>query len=229
MSLTVISACAQGRIKGNGQLATKTVTTEDYEKVSVAGFFDVNLVSGNEGKITVEGESNLIEHLKIESVGGVLKIATQPGKKLSTTHGMGIKITVPFESISGVSLSGSGDVKGKSTIKAGTFETALTGSGDLTLDVEADTVEAAVTGSGDLVLKGKADTLRCDVTGSGDLNAYGLQSVKVQSQVTGSGDCKVFCTGELEGRVSGSGDIHYKGDPKKTDNKVSGSGSISKA
>ena len=93
---------------------------------------------------------------------------------------------------------------------------------------KAKEVSSKVTGSGDLVIKGKADSLDCEVTGSGDLDAFGLESANVNSAVTGSGNCKVYCTDFLMARVTGSGDIDYKGDPKKKDTKVHGSGSISK-
>lgn len=224
-----LNATAQSRINGNGNMTTKNVTTPTYDKVSVSGFYDVILIAGSEGNIAIEAESNLIEHVLIQSDVTTLKIAAENGKKLSTSPGKSITITVPFESLSGVSLAGSGDVKTKSPIKTSEFEATLTGSGDVTLELEAASVQANVTGSGDLVLKGNTESFQCELTGSGDLDAYGLKSANVKTQVTGSGDCKVFCSGTLEARVSGSGDIRYKGDPKKTDNKVSGSGSISKA
>ncbi len=227
--LSGLFLCAQGRIKGNGNMVTKTITTESYDNISVNGFYDVVLVSGVEGKITIEAESNLIAHIAIQSDGKTLKIATEHGRKISTGNGKSITITVPVEQLSAVSLSGSGDVKTKDAIRSDHFKATLTGSGDVALHVEARTLEADITGSGDMVLSGKSDTFHCTVTGSGDLNAYGLKAGDVSAEVTGSGDCKVFCLGALQGRVSGSGDIHYKGDPRKTDNKVSGSGGINKA
>jgi hypothetical protein len=43
----------------------------------------------------------------------------------------------------------------------------------------------------------------------------------------GSGDMEIVSHQSLKARVSGSGDIEYKGNPSKEDTKVSGSGSIS--
>ena len=43
----------------------------------------------------------------------------------------------------------------------------------------------------------------------------------------GSADIKVTATEMIKARVSGSGDIRYKGNPKKIDTKTSGSGDIS--
>jgi hypothetical protein len=226
--VTISHAQSSQKIKGNGNLSSKTVTTTDYDKILVSGFFDVNLVSGKEGQITLKGEENLLEFVKVEVHDNALKISTEKGKRISTSMGKTITITVPFESLDEVSLAGSGDINSKSTIKSAQFSASLTGSGDIHLDIDAKDITAKVTGSGDMILKGKTNEFKCDVTGSGDLNASGLESGNVNSTVSGSGNCKVFCTDFLQARVTGSGDIDYSGDPKKKDTKVNGSGSISK-
>jgi Putative auto-transporter adhesin, head GIN domain len=219
----------EDKIQGNGNVITKTITTSDYDKVLVSGFYDVDLVSGSEGKITISGEENLLEYVKIEVEDNALKISTEKRMYLRTTKGKSIRITVPFESLNEVNLSGSGDINSKNTIVTSQFSTSLSGSGDINLMVEAKEIMAKVTGSGDMVLKGKSDDLKCSVTGSGDLNAFGLESENVNAAVTGSGNSKVYCTELLEARVTGSGDIDYKGNPKKKDTKTAGSGSITKA
>lgn len=226
---TVTAQAQWGKISGNGNVVTKQVKTAAYDKVEISGFFDVDLIAGKEGNISVNGEENIIEHIVVEVVQQTLKIHVEKGKNLRPSKGKKLMITVPFESLDAVSLAGSGDVNTKSTIKTKQFDARLTGSGDVKIDVVADEVTATLTGSGDLVLTGKAQNFKCNMTGSGDLNAFELESSNVVAGLAGSGDCKVFCSENLEARVSGSGDIGYKGDPKKKDTKVSGSGSIKKA
>ena len=223
------NASAQSRIKGNGNVTTKKITTSSYDKVSIAGFYDVDLMAGSEGNITIEGEENLLQYVNIEVENGTLRIATKKGIKISPSMNKGILVKVPFESLQGVSVAGSGDVNSKSTIKTSNFEAKITGSGDMKLDLDATEVDAKVTGSGDMKLIGNATNFTCNVTGSGDIDAFSLESKKVDTSVSGSGNCKVFCSESLEARVTGSGDIDYKGDPKKKNTKVSGSGTISKA
>jgi len=226
-----ITANAQwgSKITGNGNIVSKQIKTSDYDKVEVSGFFDVDLVSGKEGNISLSGEENILEHVVVEVVQNTLKIYIQKGLNLRPSKGKKLLITVPFESLDAVSLSGSGDVNTKNAIKTKQFEARLTGSGDVKIDVVADAVTATLTGSGDLVLKGKTQNFECNITGSGDLTAFELSSNNVVAGLSGSGNCKVYCSGNLHARVSGSGDIDYKGDPKKKDTKVSGSGTITKA
>ncbi|TRX35810.1 DUF2807 domain-containing protein [Flavobacterium sp. ZT3R18] len=214
------------RVKGNGKTITEKRTTAGYDEINVSGFFDVVLVSGKEGAITIQGEENLLPYVKVEVEGNVLKIHTE--KNISISTNKGIVLTVPFEQISFVSLSGSGDLKSKSTIVGSSFKAKLSGSGDLTLDVKTTTFETNLSGSGDVVLTGNSDSFTSKISGSGDVDAVNLVTKNSNLTVSGSGGMKVNCSESLYARVSGSGDIAYKGNPKTKDTKVNGSGEISK-
>ncbi|TAI48298.1 head GIN domain-containing protein [Flagellimonas allohymeniacidonis] len=217
------------RVKGNGNVVTLERSVGEYDAIALAGWFDVELVDGNEGEITLEGESNLLEYIKTEVKDGKLIIKTEKGVNLRPSNwGNGIQITVPIESVNSVSLSGSGDVVGKTTIKADDFKTRISGSGDIVLTVEADSIEASMSGSGDITLDGKTTDLDVQVSGSGDIKAYGLEAEFVTAQVSGSADIKVTANQSIQARVSGSGDISYRGNPKKINTKSSGSGDITR-
>lgn len=234
LSLFLLSTVAnaqwsKNRIKGNGKVITNNRSTGGYDEIKVSGFFDVDLVSGKEGAITVKAEENLQTYIKVEVEGNVLKIYTEKNTSISPGSGKTVQVTIPFEKISAISLSGSGDIRSKSTIKSDSFSAALSGSGDLNLAVDATKFDLAVSGSGDIVLKGNAGNFTTKLSGSGDIDAASLKAKNVDITISGSGDSKVFCSENLKARVSGSGDIEYVGNPKTKDTKVSGSGSISKA
>ncbi len=217
------------RIKGNGNMVTETREVGDYDKVALSGWFDLELVSGSEGTITLNGEENLLEYIVTEVKNGKLTVRTEKGKNLQpSSWKSGITITVPVEEISEVSLSGSGDVVGKTVLKGSSFRSSVSGSGDVVLEVEADDVEASLSGSGDMTLSGSARKLKVRVSGSGDVDAYGLEADHVEATVSGSADVQVTAKESLTARVSGSGDIQYRGNPGKVDSKTSGSGDVSK-
>ena len=228
--LSVTSACAQWwgntRVRGNGDVITKTRSINDYNKVSLKGSLDVALVYGDEGNIKIEAESNLIEHIVTKVEGDDLKIYVEKGYNLAPSRESKLLVTVPFKDLSNVSLTGSGDLYGQDVIKANRFGTSISGSGDMQLSIEAEEIKTSITGSGDMVLKGSAATLKCDVTGSGDLKAYDLKAQNVYASVTGSGDIKTTAVNSIKARVTGSGDIDYQGNPEMEDKKVTGSGDI---
>ncbi len=217
------------KIKGNGKVISEKRTTASYDGIAITGFFDIELVSGKEGNITIKGEENLLPYIKVEVVDKELKISTEKNKYISTSKGSEIVIVVPFESIDQVSLTGSGDVVTKNSIKSKSFSAKLIGSGDMNLNVESNDFDVNLSGSGDMVLTGKTENFNSNLNGSGDIDAGDLKAKNAKITVSGSGDSKVFCSESLHARVSGSGDIEYIGDPKKKDTKVNGSGAISKA
>lgn len=226
------SASAQWgkKIRGNGKMVTEERNVGSYDAVSVSGWFDVELTSGEEGRLTLHGEENLLEYLETEVKNGTLKIKTRKGYNLqsSSWKSGGILVTVPVEDINAVSMSGSGDVRGKTTLVSDYFEAVMSGSGDMELEIQSDQMEVTLSGSGDMDLAGSCGKLAVRVSGSGDVNAFELSAREVDAMVSGSADIKVTATEALRARVSGSGDIQYRGNPGKIDSKTSGSGDITK-
>lgn len=227
---TISNVNAQDKIKlqGNGKVVSETRNTGDYDGVKIAGFFDVDLVSGKEGKITIKGEENLLSAIKVEVEDKSLKIYVEKGTQIRTSSGNKIQVTVPFEKISELSLAGSGDIQSKDVIKNDNLALKLAGSGNLTLPVDTNNLELHVSGSGNIHLKGTADKLTTKLSGSGDIDASSLKSKIVEANVSGSGNSKVTCDESITARVAGSGNIKYIGNPEKRDVKVSGSGTITK-
>ena len=213
-------------IKGNGKMTTTTRSTADYDGIKCAGSFDYVLVAGTEGKITIEGEENLLQYVITEIKDNNLIIKTKKNVNLKPSNNKTIKITIPFKDISNVSLAGSGDLWNEDVITSTNLEVALAGSGDIVLNIAATNTEGKVAGSGDLTLKGNTNKLEAKVAGSGDFHGFDLQSNHTVVAVAGSGDAEVVSNESLKARVSGSGDIEYRGSPKTEDTKVAGSGSI---
>ncbi len=211
-------------IKGNGIMETKTRNINDFDKISVAGSFNVTLVHGEEGTIKIKMEENLFKYLITEVKGDKLTIRWKKGENISTRKG--VHIVVPFKDIDEVNLFGSGDVICDDIIETANFKTLLTGSGDIILNIDAKTVNAKVTGSGNIELLGTSKNLDLLVTGSGGIQSTKLKSNDVNAKVTGSGDINLYANNNLDAKVTGSGDIIYRGSPKVINTKTTGSGDI---
>jgi hypothetical protein len=215
------------KVSGNGDVITKTFKTDDYDFVAVNNSLDVELVEGKEGTITVTAESNIMEHLEIETDGDRLTVGVKKGINISTRKG--IKVLVPVQSISGVSMAGSGDIISDMVLRNNKMSISVAGSGDITLHTESENLNVSIAGSGDVKLNGRTENLDASIAGSGDIEAYGLKANNVTASVAGSGDIAVFCNGgKIKASVIGSGDINYKGTASDIDKSVMGSGDITK-
>ncbi|NAS30237.1 DUF2807 domain-containing protein [Flavobacteriaceae bacterium R38] len=217
------------RIKGNGDVITKERNVGDYDRITVSGHINVELISGQEGQLTIEAEENFMEYILTEVKDGKLKIRIKKNYNLKPSRGEKIVITVPYEDISSVALSGSGNVISKDVIKSNSFSAYVSGSGGMNLDLNTSNIEGKVSGSGNLRLKGKTSDINFKVSGSGNIQAYELIADNADILASGSGNIRVFCEESIKARVSGSGNVLYKGNPDREDSKVSGSGNISKS
>ncbi|KLT67896.1 MULTISPECIES: head GIN domain-containing protein [unclassified Flavobacterium] len=226
LSLTA-NAQSSNKVTGNGKISTETRNTSDYDGIKVSGSFDVDLVSGKEGNITLKGEENLLPLVQVEVSENTLKISMKKNTNIRSRQK--IQITIPFEKISQVTLSGSGDIQTKNNIKNDKFSAKLSGSGNFNLGIDSNDLDLNLSGSGNVRLKGTANNFTTKLSGSGDIDAADLKSKNADINISGSGNGRVNCNETLTARVSGSGNIKYEGNPEKRDVKVSGSGNISKA
>lgn len=231
--LTVVLTHGQSwgfkKIKGEGEVKSEVRITDTYDKISIAGAFNVQLRLGEEGKVTIKAEENLIKHIVTENRGNKLVVKAEDGYSLLPSKG-NIEVVVPFKDLESVSLSGSGRIKIKEddSIKANRFTAAVSGSGSIFLNVESAILKGKIAGSGSLNLSGTTTDLDYEVVGSGTLKAYLLKSKNVTVKLVGSGRTEVHCEGVLNAKLIGSGTINYKGEPEKEDVTTVGSGRVRK-
>ena len=213
------------KVKGNGKTISETRNVGSFDGVGVAGSFDVFLVAGDEGKLDIKVEENLAQYLITEVKNGDLNIKWKNGVNIRTTSKT--TITVHFKSINSLAMAGSGDIVGKDKIKGNSLDVAVAGSGDIEVDIDVEQLETAISGSGDIELSGTATEFEAAVSGSGGIDAYDLKVEKAELKISGSGSIGVTVEKEIVARISGSGNIKYKGQPRIEDLKVSGSGNVS--
>ena len=213
------------KVKGNGKTISETRNVGSFDGVGVAGSFDVFLVAGDEGKLDIKVEENLAQYLITEVKNGDLNIKWKNGVNIRTTSKT--TITVHFKSINSLAMAGSGDIVGKDKIKGNSLDVAVAGSGDIEVDIDVEQLETAISGSGDIELSGTATEFEAAVSGSGGIDAYDLKVEKAELKISGSGSIGVTVEKEIVARISGSGNIKYKGQPRIEDIKVSGSGNVS--
>lgn len=212
------------KVKGNGNVTTETRSTEDYDGISVGGSFDVVLVDGKEGNITLNGEENILPYIITEVDGGTLKIRYKKNTNVRTTRKLTVTVTV--KEIDQVSLGGSGNISSDTQLKTDAFKINLGGSGKIKLNLDASNVSASIGGSGDIILSGKTDTLKCSIAGSGSIKAYELKANELNASIAGSGSIRTTVEERIKAKVVGSGSIYYKGKPKYIDSKSVGSGDV---
>lgn len=210
-------------IEKNGE-TTKNVKTQPYNIISIAGPMEVYLEKGTEGNIQVTADASLQDQIVVESDGETLTISLK--NNISMRNVGKIKIVVPFEDVSEISLKGSGSVESNDMLKGNAMSLYMLGSGKINVNVEANTLDAKLNGSGVIQISGAAKDMDVKTTGSGNFLGKELIAENVRVYISGSGDSTVYAKSSLKARVQGSGNVHYLGNPSANDVKVIGSGNV---
>ena len=207
----------------------------NFSSIKVLGSTDVEYrqSSGSKTEISIYGSDNLVDLLEVSTANGVLQVNIKKGVKILSGERR-LKVIASSPSLDEVDIKGSADVYLKGTIKGNDLNLNITGSGDIEAEnlqytnvyawvkgsgdidlknVKATIVMSEVNGSGDINMKGSAQKAALTVDGSGDIDAEKLAATNVVATVAGSGDIVCYASGQLDAKVSGSGDIEYKGSP----------------
>jgi hypothetical protein len=201
--------------EASGERTGRDYQVAGFDRVSLIGPHDVIVTVGGPPSVRAEGDSKLIEKLEISVENGELKIGSK--KKFNIVwkgdrNPLAIHVTVP--SLSGVNLSGSGDLK-VDRVEGRSFAASVSGSGDIDIgSIKVEQANFALGGSGDIKAAGAARTSEVSLAGSGDLDLGRLEVQRAQVSLAGSGDVLVRATEAADISLVGSGDVTLAGGAK---------------
>jgi hypothetical protein len=226
--LLIMSSCRYvggKRIRGNGRTSTEQRNISGFTTVETHGSIDI-IVSQGSYKVEVESDENLLQYIETEVQNGRLLVHFRDG--LWLTHYNSAKVHVTAPALTGFETHGSGNISSDGKISdSNKMNILISGSGDITLNVDCPDIETGTHGSGNITLTGESRQLASKISGSGNVRAGNLKTENAKIEVHGSGETDVFASVSLDVKIFGSGDIHYKGGAKvNTD--VHGSGSVNK-
>ena len=197
-----------------------------FDKVAVAGPYEVNVVTGGQPGVSAQGGSNLLDETEVVVEGGTLKIGPKKHKGMhwGWHHGGKAVFTVNASALRGASIAGSGGIN-VDKVK-GDFDGDVAGSGDLKLaSVDGGAVKLGIAGSGGVDAAGKADSVDISIAGSGDVRAGGLASRTAAVSIAGSGNVAASASESADVSIMGSGDVDIGGGAKCSVSKA-GSGDV---
>ena len=207
--------------EGEGEVETFELEMNDFKGVDLKIAADVYITQGNEQKVLVEGQQNIVDLLELDIQDKVWDIELD--ECIRDYEELRIFITLP--EIDYLAISGSGDLYGENIFEVNDIDLRISGSGDMKATVDAKYVDARISGSGNMRLKGITEEFDFRISGSGDFKAFELESLVGDIRISGSGDAEVWVQDELDIKISGSGDVYYRGYPILNVN-ITGSGDV---
>lgn len=211
-------------IKGNGNLKTETRNINDVSRIKSQGFFDIELVQGTPSGVNVEADENLLPYIITDNNDGWLIVRSKENINVKSSNP--IKVIIKAEHVSDIDLSGSGNVLSKGKFSGSDhLKLSISGSGNITMEVNTPKIDADINGSGNIELRGETKDADIHISGVGDYKAEDLKAENVDVHISGMGNVRVFADASLNVHIAGNGDVYYKGNAMVTKS-IAGNGNI---
>ncbi len=182
----------------------------------------IELTQGDEQKVVVIGQENIIDNIRTDVYGELWTIRYD--QLVRHTDELIIKITLPF--IDHIGIAGTGSVESTNYFNDLTsLDFMISGSGNIDFEGSSEQLGVLISGSGDINLVGETTNMEVFISGSGIMDSYNCQTQDASLTITGSGSLFLLVDNYLKVTISGSGDVYYKGEPEIV-SKITGTGSI---
>lgn len=193
---------------------------QNREKRKVSGFSKLSfrtsgklfLKQGATESVELVGDPEVLEKIETKVEDGKLSIGFKEEGSWFNWRDWSDddKITayVTMKDVEGVYVSGSGDLIAETKLTGDDMDVKVSGSGNLTAEIDAEDLDADVSGSGDLNLTGKARNIDSRISGSGKIKFNGAVANGVETNISGSGRFEAAGTAsEIRSTISGSGRV----------------------
>ena len=210
-----------------GDIVEENRYIEFFDAISVSGGIDLYLTQGNEHKIKIVANDDMMKDIETELDGSKLIIGMKRNKSWWGNNKKDpIKVYVTFEDLKHINASGGSDVFGETKIESDELSIKGSGGCDIKLEIMAQSLVCSTSGGSDLYLEGKVENLEATSSGGSDLNARDLEVQDCYLQSSGGSDAEVTVYGDLEVSASGASDAYIYGSPNIISKKSSGASDI---
>jgi hypothetical protein len=217
--------CFAQTIAGNGNIQSQERTTGNFTGITCSGTFHVILTQGNENKLKVETDENILPYVITEVRGNELDLRTKKGVTVRPTHSINVYITL--RTLEAFDVSGVCKAESQNMLQSDHLKISISGSADINLRVSTGPLTANVSGTAKMNLQGKASSSDFHISGSADVMAGDLVTDGSEVRVSGMGKLHLNPQKTLNVSISGMGKVWYKGNPAINES-VSGMGKVMK-
>ncbi len=224
ISLTLLSSCRFGCVKGSGHRVSENRKVSDFTRIDISGGYKVILKQDSSLSVTVGADDNLIKYIRVELDGNKLRVSSR--KNLCASGPITLNIGV--KRLEGIKTSGAVDLESDGRLVTQDLSLRLNGASKVTMDLNAANVITEGSGSTEINLKGQASSHRIDLSGSGKIHALDFVVDSYDIQTTGASECQINVLHNLNVNTTGASDIKYRGNPSNVNSHKTGASSLTK-
>jgi len=211
-------------LKGNGNIVEETRKVREFDEIKVSRGMNVYISQGNETKIVVKADENLLDAIETRIEGNTLKVTAKQNIRRATTK----KVYVTTPNISKIRSSAGSNVFSETALKSEELNLASSAGSNMKLEVIADKLTASVSSGSNMKLEGKVKSFSGKASSGSNLKAEEMNTKNCKVDVSSGANIWITAKNNFEAHASSGGNIFYYGDPETTDIEKSSGGNVIK-
>jgi len=226
--LTIVASSCAPCVKGTGENITIERTIENFTELEIDGAFKVTIEQDrnlDKPQITLIGQQNIIDKINTNVKGSKLNV--EFSERCYQVDEV-IEIHIKIIDIKSIEADGASDIKALSLIKSDDLDLDVDGAANIEMELRSKELNINADGAASFNLSGEADEMNIKIDGAGSVKAFNLLTNIVEVKVDGAGVCEVNSREELDVKITGIGEVKYKGNPKDFNQSINGAGKVTK-
>ncbi|HWD87505.1 MAG TPA: head GIN domain-containing protein [Mucilaginibacter sp.] len=224
VSLSLLSSCRLGCVKGSGNQQTQNNKVAKFDRITISGPFHVKLKQDSSMSVSITADDNFFKYIRVNSDDGTLSIKTR-----KSFCGSGeVMVNIGVGNLSRIEGDGAVTYTADGKLTTGDLKFELNGKSTVDLDLNAANVVTEGNGLCDVTLRGQATSHKVEMNGKGTLHAFDFVVSKYDINATGKLDGEVNVLNELNVNSTGASDIQYKGNPSSVNTSKMGASTVTK-
>lgn len=230
LAALTVSACqfsgmGESKDRDPGPETSRTYQIGAFDKIEVAGPYDVKVTTGGQPGASAKGGSDLLDETDVVVENGTLRIMPKKHKGIRFSWRSGkAEFVVSTAALREAAIAGSGGIDIDKV--SGDFDGDVAGSGDLKIGAtNGGNLKFSIAGSGGITAGGSADAVDLNIAGSGDIDAGNVAAKTADVSIAGSGNVRAKASDTAKVSIMGSGDVDIAGGAKCSISKA-GSGNV---
>jgi len=224
LSLIMNSCVLSPSIKGNGNVVEEERQQSDFDEIKVSRGMNVYISIGDDYKVVVKADENLLEYIETEVDGDALVIRSNAN--IRNAKSKAVYVTLPELEV--VKATAGSNVYSENTLEVTDIDVAASAGANIKLALAADHVNASSAAGSNIFLEGKANSINAKANSGSNIKAGDLKCRKAELKVNSGANIWAFTSESLAAKASSGGNIFYAGQPSETDIHKSSGGNVIK-
>jgi hypothetical protein len=211
-------------IKGNGDVQQEERNVDNFNEIKASRGVNVYLSQGEETRVLVRADENLLDVIETEVIGDELIIRSTA--RVRNAESFKVFVTSPeYESIK--SSAGS-NVYSETEIVSDNLKVSASSGANITLEINSRDLEVSASSGSNVRLEGLARECSAHASSGANIKAEDLKTKNAELKVSSGANTWISVDNDLKAEASSGGNIFYGGEPSQTSINKSSGGNVKK-